>query len=72
MRKTLLITFAYGAIKSSAVICKRNLRVLVKRPKEVPKLSNSFRGKLLAYFIIASLKRNIDDIVKNLNELNLQ
>jgi len=51
-----MFTFEYGAIKSSAVICKRNLRVLVNRPKQVPKLSNSFRGKLLAYFIIASLK----------------
>lgn len=51
------VTFAYGAMKSNAVICKRNLRVLVKRPKHVPKLSNSFRGKLLAYLIIASLER---------------
>lgn len=53
-----IVTLAYGAIKSSAVICKRNLRVLVKRPKQVPKLSNSFRGKLLAYLIIASLQTN--------------
>jgi hypothetical protein len=52
-----ILNFAYGAIKSSAVICKRNLRVLVKRPKQVPKLSNSFRGKLLANFIIVSLEK---------------
>ena len=49
-------TLAYGATKSSAVICKRNFRVLVNRPKQVPKLSNSFRGKLLAYLMIASLE----------------
>jgi hypothetical protein len=57
LKNLFFFTFAYGATKSSAVICKRNLRVLVKRPKQVPKLSNSFRGKLLAYFIIASLEK---------------
>lgn len=48
-------TFAYGAKKSSAVMCRRNLLVFVNFPKHVPTDTSLSREMLVANFRILSL-----------------
>lgn len=48
-------TFAYGARKSRAVMCRRNLPVFVNFPKHVPTETNFCRAMFVPNFKIFSL-----------------
>lgn len=50
-----IVTFAYGARKSRAVMCRRNFLVFVNFPKHVPTDMSLSREKLVASFKIFSL-----------------
>lgn len=49
------VTFAYGARKSRAVMCRRNLLVFVNFPKHVPTETNFCLAMFVANFRIFSL-----------------
>ena len=57
-----MITLAYGARKSRAVMCNRNFVVFVNFPKQTPKLIRPSFPTHDAYFINVSLKRGAKQI----------